>query len=84
MLQFLFRQLREWTNQYSLNVEQAVFSGAEPKFRFVLSRWNRNPADKAATSMEFICEHTDIEQMIDVLTILVSVEKEKVMERRVI
>lgn len=79
----LIEEIKHETLQYSIVVEHTPFSHVEPKYRYILLRWNRDPADRHATTKEFICEHTDIEQMINVLQILLSVEKEKAKERRI-
>ena len=80
-LEYLSVELRRVTLKYMLIVEQGMLSHVEPRHRFLLIKWNRNPAERFASQKEVVCEHSDIRNMINVLTMLVSVEKELKKER---
>lgn len=80
-------ELRRMTSQYSLRVEELLFATRltpehQPKYYFTLTRWNRDPSIGPATQREVLGTYTDIDEVIGVMKLIVSNEKEKLDERR--
>ena len=76
------RELRALTSQYSLQVEKLMFMTRltpehQPRYQFIVIRWNRDPSIGPATKREVLGTYTDIDEVNGLLKLLVSNVKEK-------
>jgi hypothetical protein len=81
------QELQGMTSKYYLQVGKLMFATRltpehQPSYEFVLVRWNRDPYEIPATRREVLGTYTDIDEVIGLMKLLVTNEKEKLNERR--